>query len=153
MRDQLKVLEAVTSEQKVVSDAGVEQDVIALARDNGRACVQIFYVRDGLLIGRDHFMLDLGIDDDDTSLISAFLKQYSQAAYVPKEILVSGDFDQRESIEAWLRKNAEPKSCCISLSGARRDSWSRWLRRMLPKHCVLPSRKTSTGNSCSKGNC
>jgi len=109
-RDQLKVLEAVTSEQKVVSDAGVEQDVIALARDNGRACVQIFYVRDGLLIGRDHFMLDLGIDDDDTSLISAFLKQYySQAAYVPKEILVSGDFDQRESIEAWLREKRGTK--------------------------------------------
>lgn len=103
-RDQLRVLKSVTAQQKVVSDSGVEQDVIALARDEGRVCVQLFYVRDGMLVGRDHFMLDLGIDDDDASLISAFLKQYyAQAAYVPKQILVSGDFDQRESIETWLR--------------------------------------------------
>ena len=59
-------------------------------------------------------MLDLGIDDDDTSLISAFLKHTTRRQLTSPEILVSGDFDQRESIEAWLRKNAEPKSCCIS---------------------------------------
>mgnify|MGYP001004425711 CR=1 FL=1 len=110
-RDQLRVLESVTANQKVVSDAGVEQDVVALARDDaGRACVQLFYIRDGLLIGREHFMLDLGIDDDDASLIAAFLKQYyAQAAYIPKEILVSGDFDQRESIERWLREKRGTK--------------------------------------------
>jgi len=110
-RDQLRVLESVTANQKVVSDAGVDQDVVALARDDaGRACVQLFYIRDGLLIGREHFMLDLGIDDDDASLIAAFLKQYyAQAAYIPKEILVSGDFDQRESIERWLREKRGTK--------------------------------------------
>jgi excinuclease ABC subunit C len=102
-RDQLRVLEAVTAHQKVVSDAGIEQDVVALARDDSRACVQVFYVRDGLLIGREHFMLEFSIDDDDASLLSAFLKQYyAQAAFIPKQILVSGDFDQQESIAEWL---------------------------------------------------
>lgn len=104
LRDQLRALESVTSRQKVVSDPGVERDVIALAKDDKRTCVVLFYIRDGLLIGREHFMLEPGIDDDDSSLITAFLEQYySQAAFVPKEILVSNNINRRETVEQWLR--------------------------------------------------
>jgi excinuclease ABC subunit C len=104
LRDQLRALESVTSRQKVVSDPGVDRDVIALARDDKRTCAVLFYIRDGLLIGREHFMLEPGIDDDDSSLVTAFLQQYySQAAFVPREILLSSDVQGRQTVERWLR--------------------------------------------------
>ena len=118
LRDQLRALESVTSRQKVLCGAGVERDVIALAKDDKRTCVVLFYIRDGLLIGREHFMLEPGIDDDDSSLVTAFLQQYySQAAFVPKEILVSNDIRDRETVEQWLRRK---RGSAVALAAPRR---------------------------------
>lgn len=122
LRDQLRALESVASKQKVLCDPGVERDVIALARDDKRTCVVLFYIRDGLLIGREHFMLEPGIDDDDSSLVTAFLQQYySQAAFVPNEILVSNDIHGRETVSRWLRaRRGSAVALAVPLRGEKR---------------------------------
>ena len=84
LRDQIRAIENVVERQKVISSDYVDSDVIAMARSDGEACVQVFFIRGGKLIGRDYFLLEGTEDTPDASVIAEFLKQfYDQAPNVP----------------------------------------------------------------------
>lgn len=103
-RDQIRAVQAVTERQKVVSAALADQDVIAFARDDGQACVHVFFVRNGKLLGREYFLLEGTEGEPDEEIMSAFLKQfYSGAAHIPREILLPERVDEALVMEQWLR--------------------------------------------------
>ncbi len=84
--------------------------MIAFARDNGQACVQVFFVRGGKLIGREYFVLPGTQDEDATEVMTSFVTQfYDEAAAVPPEILVQHDLDELAVIESWLRQKRGTK--------------------------------------------
>lgn len=106
-RDQLRAIRHIVERQKVVSTTGKDQDVVAFARDDkrGDACVQVFFIRQGKLIGREYFVLEGAEGEDTREIMSSFLKQfYEEAATVPPEILMQVDIEEAQIIEQWLRQ-------------------------------------------------
>jgi excinuclease ABC subunit C len=106
LRDQIRAARQIVERQKVVSGKQEDEDVIAFAQDprTGEACVQVFFIRRGKLIGRESFVLEGVESDQNGELISAFVKQfYDDAAQVPPSILLPKDLDERRIIEQWLR--------------------------------------------------
>lgn len=104
LRDQIQAIQKLIARQKVVSDPSEDQDVIALVTDNGNTCAEMFFVRNGKLIGQEHFMLDNVSPDDLGDSLQAFIKQYyDTAAYVPREVLLNADIAESDIIESWLR--------------------------------------------------
>jgi excinuclease ABC subunit C len=109
-RDQLKAIERITARQKVIGPDDTDQDVIAFARANGDACVQVFFIRHGKLIGREYFMLDNAEGETDQEVLQEFLTQfYEDAAYVPKEVLLPAEVEEARIIEEWLRRKRNTK--------------------------------------------
>jgi len=105
LRDQLRAVQSVVRKQKVVSVAGADQDVIAFARQEDDACVQVFFIRGGKLLGREYFVLEGTREENDRQVMTAFLKQfYEEAAYVPPEVLLPEEVDEALIIERWLRQ-------------------------------------------------
>jgi excinuclease ABC subunit C len=103
-RDQLDAMRRVIERQKIVSAAMADQDVVAFARADGDACVQVFFIRHGRLIGREYFVLDGAADETDAEVVTSFVKQfYDEAAYVPPEILLPHEIDEALVIQEWLR--------------------------------------------------
>lgn len=103
-RDQLAAMQRVVERQKIVSKAMADQDVIAFARADGDACVQVFFIRHGRLIGREYFVLDGAAEETDPEIVASFVKQfYDEAAYVPPEILLPQEIDEALIIQEWLR--------------------------------------------------
>jgi excinuclease ABC subunit C len=89
LRDQLRAIENIVERQKVVSPEYVDSDVIAMARSNGEACVQVFFIRNGKLIGREYFLLEGAEERPDENVMGEFLKQfYDQAPLVPDQVLL-----------------------------------------------------------------
>jgi excinuclease ABC subunit C len=104
IRDQIRSVEKVTERQRVIDAAMKDQDVIAFARANGDACVEVFFVRGGKLIGREHFLLEGTKDEDAEKIMTSFVTQfYDSAAFVPPEILLQNEIAEAEVIESWLR--------------------------------------------------
>lgn len=104
-RDQLQALARMTQHQKVVTSSITDQDVIAFAREQGDACVQVFFVRGGKLLGREYFVLEGTEGEKAEEVLASFVKQfYDEAAYVPPEILVPETIDEAQIIESWLAK-------------------------------------------------
>jgi excinuclease ABC subunit C len=109
-RDQLKAITRVVSKQKVISSATTDQDVIAFARDQGDACVQVFFIRHGKLIGREYFMLEGTEGESDAEVIGEFVTQfYDEAAHIPKEVLLPNEVEEAMVIEQWLRQKRGTK--------------------------------------------
>jgi len=103
-RDQLQAIARVTERQKVFFTTGGDQDVIALARTDGYACMQVFFIRQGKLIGHDYFVLEGTDEQSEQEVVTSFVKQfYDKAAYVPREILMPHEVDEAAVIERWLR--------------------------------------------------
>jgi excinuclease ABC subunit C len=110
LRDQLRAVRSIVGQQKVVSVAGADQDVVAFAREEDDACVQVFFIRGGKLLGREYFVLEGTQEEDDCQVMTAFLKQfYEEAAYVPPEVLLPGQIDEALIIERWLRRKRGEK--------------------------------------------
>jgi hypothetical protein len=85
IRDQLNAIDRVVERQKVVSSDQTDSDVIAMARADGEACVQVFFIRSGKLIGREYFILEGTEEEADGEVLAEFVKQfYAQAAFVPQ---------------------------------------------------------------------
>ena len=105
LRDQLKAIERVTEGQKVVSLAEEDQDVIAMARGRDEAWVEVFFVRRGKLIGREHFIMD-GVQDDEPGHVMAnFVKQYYDSApQVPPRLLLQHPLEDGDLIRQWLER-------------------------------------------------
>ncbi len=103
LRDQINAVRQVMVKQKIISADMSNQDVIAMARGQGESCVQIFFIREGKLLGRDHFFLQ-GTDEMSRSeIITAFVEQYySKASEIPQEILLQEKVIGKELLERWL---------------------------------------------------
>ncbi len=109
-RDQLKAVRRITARQKVIGSGDTDQDVIAFAREEGDACVQIFFIRHGKLIGREYFMLDNTEGESDQEVLQEFMTQfYDDAAYIPKEVLLPAEIEEAQIIEEWLRRKRQTK--------------------------------------------
>lgn len=105
LRDQIRALEKVIERQKVVSQPGDDHDVIGFARGPETACVQVFFVRDGKVIGRETFFLETRPETEDSELLTAFVQQYyGKAGVVPPEILLQGAIEDPEVAKEWLSR-------------------------------------------------
>ncbi|MGI6131709.1 MAG: excinuclease ABC subunit UvrC [Bacillota bacterium] len=103
LRDQMRAVEKVVEKQRIVSDTGVDQDVIAFATDPWGACVRVMFVRDGKIVGSEHFMLGGADGADDAEMLSAFIKEYySEDSVVPRELLLQAAIDDADILEKWL---------------------------------------------------
>ncbi len=110
IRDQIRAVEKVMERQKVLSTAATDQDVIAFARDEGKAVVQVFYIRGGKLIGSEPFTLQGTDEEASEELMSSFLTQfYDTAANIPPNILLADYPEESQIIEEWLGKKGGHK--------------------------------------------
>ena len=104
LRDQLTAVRKAAERQNIVTGAG-DQDAIGMARSAAGVCVQIFFIRGGKMIGREHFLLRGSEEESDADILRAFLEQYyNQATFVPREVLLPCAIDAagQEIIERWL---------------------------------------------------
>ncbi|SDF27261.1 excinuclease ABC subunit UvrC [Sporomusa acidovorans] len=102
LRDQLTAVEKIIEKQNIVTGSG-DQDAIGLARSAAGTCAQVFFIRSGKMVGRDHFMLSGGEDETDQNMLTAFIKQYySQAAFIPREILLPLALEEQQLLAEWL---------------------------------------------------
>ncbi|MGB0388300.1 MAG: excinuclease ABC subunit UvrC [Ardenticatenaceae bacterium] len=104
LRDQLRALEKVAEKQHIISAGGGDQDVIAFARQDGDACVQLFYIRNGRLVGREYVLLEGTHEEQNAEIMEQFIQQfYNDATNVPPEILLEENLDEAHIIQQWLR--------------------------------------------------
>jgi excinuclease ABC subunit C len=111
LRDQLQAVEVLVERQKIVSTNAADQDVVAVVNEDGNSAVQMFFIRNGKLIGQEHFLLE-GTDGDEgmDESVSEFVKQYYQeATYVPREIILPTHVEETVIIEQWLRQKKGTK--------------------------------------------
>jgi excinuclease ABC subunit C len=103
LRDQIQAIERVVEKQKVVSSDYIDSDVVAMARTDGEACVQVFFIRSGKLIGREYFLMEGAAESPDADVIAGFLKQfYDQASSVPAQVLLPTEIEEMNIIREWL---------------------------------------------------
>jgi excinuclease ABC subunit C len=107
LRDQLKAITTVIERQKIVFASDYkDSDVLAMARTDGEACVQIFFIRGGKLIGREYFILEGTEDTADQQVMTEFVKQfYTEAANIPEQVMIPEEIEIEEAkiIGQWLR--------------------------------------------------
>ncbi|MCE9644938.1 MAG: excinuclease ABC subunit UvrC [Chloroflexi bacterium] len=105
LRDQLKALQFIIERQKIVFATDyLDSDVLAMARTDGEACVQIFFIRGGKLIGREYFILEGTEDTADQEVMSEFVKQfYTEAANIPEQVMIPEEIEEAKIIAQWLR--------------------------------------------------
>jgi len=104
LRDKIQSISNMFQEQKVLSTSFEDQDVIAMARKDNYACIQIFFMRSGKLIGRESFLFD-DVQENDAELMSSFIKQfYSTSELIPGEIIAQVEIDDMKLIEDWLKE-------------------------------------------------
>ena len=102
-RDLLNSVKQVAQKQKITDSEGEDRDVIALAKDEQDAVVQVFFVRNGKLIGREHFYMTNVSEETEGQILSSFVKQfYAGTPFVPKELLLQEKVEEEEVISKWL---------------------------------------------------
>lgn len=102
-RELLNSVGKIAQKQKITSSHMEDKDVVAMASDQEDAVVQIFFIREGRLIGRDHFCLHIAGEDDQEAVLTAFLKQfYAGTPYIPRELIIQYEIREKELIEEWL---------------------------------------------------
>ena len=125
LRDQLKAMQSIVERQKVVFAADYkDSDVIAMARADNEACVQIFFIRGGKLIGREYFVLEGTEDTADKEVMAEFVKQfYTEAAEIPQQVLLPQEIEEAQIIGQWLRsrRGGEKTEMVVPRKGQPRD--------------------------------
>ncbi len=125
LRDKLKALQSIVERQKVVFAADYkDSDVIAMARADNEACVQIFFIRGGKLIGREYFVLEGTEDTPDTEVVSQFVTQfYTDAATVPQQVMLPQEIEEAQIIGQWLRsrRGGEKVEILVPRGGQSRE--------------------------------
>ena len=108
LRDQLTAIEKVNEGQKVLHLTSENADVIATAPGTREAWVEVFFIRQGKLIGRDNFLMAGTQDDEPNKILTAFVKQFYDATpYVPPRILVQHPLEETDGIVKWLREKRQ----------------------------------------------
>lgn len=102
-RDLLESVRKVAQKQKITSQSMEDRDIIAMAKDERDAVVQVFFVRDGKLIGREHFHMNLTGSESKAEILNSFVKQfYAGTPFVPHEIWVQEELEDAEVIASFL---------------------------------------------------
>lgn len=110
IRDKINSIKHIGEKQKIISTSLEDQDVIAFAKNPTDSCIQIYFIRGGKLIGREHFIFEGVGDVESEELLTSFVKQfYSSAAYVPKSILLPEDIDEIKILQSWLTNKRSSK--------------------------------------------
>ena len=102
-RELLNSVRQIAQKQKITHTDGEDKDIIALAADDRDAVVQVFFIRDGKLIGRDHFYVKIGTEDTKAQILTTFIKQfYSGTPFIPREIMLPQEIEEQEVLADWL---------------------------------------------------
>ena len=107
LRDQVRAIQRVAEEQRIktASTHTHDLDAIALASRNNQACIEIFFIRQGKLIGKDNFIMEGTQDESPEDILAGFVKQFYQSApFVPRRILLQHFLEDQSAIEEWLRE-------------------------------------------------
>jgi excinuclease ABC subunit C len=124
LRDQINAIDRVVEKQKVITSDQRDSDVLAIARSDGEACVQIFFIRNGKLIGREYFVLEGTEETPDSEVISEFMKQfYSEAATIPERVLLPNEIEEAQIIKQWMksRRGGQKVEISVPKSGTSQD--------------------------------
>lgn len=165
IRDQISAIETLMQRQKVLNDDGVDQDVIAVVKDDRGAAIQMLYVRGGKLIGQRQFILDGASEVPTGEAVQEFVKQYyTDAPEVPREILLPVEIEERNIVQTWLRQrkgsavtvevpqggeklrlidmaanNAEQALSTLAIEMAQKEAWAEEAMAQLQEAVGLPT--------------
>ncbi|WP_409226960.1 excinuclease ABC subunit UvrC [Gudongella sp. SC589] len=133
LRDQLQALQTLHEKQMMDSASNVEQDVIAMARGVEEVVVQVFFIREGKIVGREHYIMEDSYVEERGEILSSFIKQfYPGSSFIPREILVEEEIPDMEAIQQWL---GEIKGKGVSLQTPKRGDKLQ-LVRMVKKNAL-----------------
>ena len=125
LRDQLQAVQKVAERQNIVTGAG-DQDAVGMARSALGVCVQVFFIREGKMLGREQFLLSGSEDESDQDILTAFLQQYyHRATFIPREVLLPMALDANEQavLETFLteKKHGSKVHLLCPQRGTKRD--------------------------------
>ena len=107
-RELLGSVKQIAEKQKITDSRGEDRDILAVAKDTEDAVVQVFFIRGGRLIGRDHFFLRNASDSTKGELLTSFIKQfYAGSPFIPGELMLHEELEEQELLEEWLTKKRE----------------------------------------------
>jgi len=124
IRDQLQSIERVVEKQKVISSEEGNSDVLAIARSNNEACIQVFFIRNGRLMGREYFVMEGTEEIPDAGVMAEFIKQfYTEAAVIPERVLLPNEVEEAQIIRQWLRtkRGGEKVELSVPRSGTAQE--------------------------------
>lgn len=114
-RDLLTSVKQISQKQKITSDDAADRDVIACAMDREDAVVQVFFLRQGKLLGRDHFHMRVAVEDSRATILSEFVKQYyGGTPYIPNIIMLQEEIEDSEVIAQWLTDRKKKKVSVVT---------------------------------------
>lgn len=109
-RDLIESIKKIGERQKITGSQGEDKDVIAMASDEEDAVVQVFFVRDGKMIGRDHFYLRIAADTSPGQVLLNFVKQfYAGTPFIPRELILQEEIEEIPVLEEWLSEKRGQK--------------------------------------------
>ena len=109
-RNLMQSVKKIGERQKITDHPGEDKDIIAAAMEDADAVVQVFFVRDGKLIGRDHFYMKSAPGENRKGILSSFLKQfYAGTPFIPREIMLQEEVEDQELIAKWLESRKGKK--------------------------------------------
>ncbi|MCI9248967.1 MAG: excinuclease ABC subunit UvrC [Dorea sp.] len=104
-RELISSVQKIAQKQKITDTAGEDRDVLAVACEEEDAVMQVFFIRGGRLIGRDHFYLKIAKGDSEREILASFIKQfYAGTPYIPSELMLQEEIEEAGVIEEWLTK-------------------------------------------------
>ena len=107
-RELIRSVNQIAQRQKITDSSGEDRDILAVAKDAEDAVVQVFFIRGGRLIGRDHFFLRNASDASEGELLADFMKQfYAGTPFIPAELMIQEEVQEQELLEQWLTKKRE----------------------------------------------
>ena len=104
-RELLKSVKSIAQKQKMTDTDGEDKDIIAMAKDEDEAVVQVFFIRGGRLIGREHFYMTHVSDNTRAEILGSFVKQfYAGTPFIPRELMLQEEIEEWEIIDTWLTR-------------------------------------------------
>jgi len=107
-RELIQSVNQIAQRQKITDSSMEDRDILAVAKDKEDAVIQMFFIRGGRLIGRDHFFLHQVSDETEEELLATFIKQfYAGTPFIPAELMIQTEVEEHELLEEWLTKKRE----------------------------------------------
>lgn len=123
-RDLLNSVKQIAQKQKITADDATDRDVIACAMDAEDAVVQVFFIRQGKLLGREHFHMKVAANDSRSAILSQFMKQYyGGTPYIPNVIMTQEEIEDADVIAEWLGDRKKRKVSIITPKRVIKNVW------------------------------